>query len=64
MRILPLRQLGQGVSPGHPYRDGADPGDNAWRGKNTFGTLEGRTPAGPVTFGLISTDDLAGRIVA
>ena len=32
--------------------------------ENTFGALEGRTQAGPVTFGRISTDDLTGRIVA
>lgn len=29
---------------------------------NTVGALAGRTPAGPVTFGRVSTDDLAGRI--
>src|SRR6195952_1365645 len=32
--------------------------------ENTHGALEGRTPAGPVTFGRISTDDLAGKIRA
>src|SRR6202050_2725888 len=32
--------------------------------ENTFGALEGRTQAGPVTFGRISTDDLSGKIVA
>jgi L-fucose isomerase-like protein len=32
--------------------------------ENTVGALEGRTPAGPVTFGRVSTDDLAGRIRA
>jgi L-fucose isomerase-like protein len=32
--------------------------------ENTFGALEGRTPAGPVTFGRVSTDDLAGKITA
>jgi L-fucose isomerase-like protein len=32
--------------------------------ENTFGALEGRTLAGPVTFGRISTDDLTGRITA
>jgi L-fucose isomerase-like protein len=32
--------------------------------ENTVGALEGRTPAGPVTFGRISTDDLAGKIRA
>lgn len=32
--------------------------------ENTFGALEGRTPAGPVTFGRVSTDDLQGRIRA
>jgi L-fucose isomerase-like protein len=31
---------------------------------NTVGALAGRTPAGPVTFGRISTDDLSGRIRA
>src|SRR6185312_5996995 len=31
---------------------------------NTIGALAGRTPAGPVTFGRISTDDLNGRIRA
>lgn len=30
--------------------------------ENTVGALEGRTPAGPVTFGRVSTDDLSGRI--
>lgn len=32
--------------------------------ENTVGALEGRTPAGPMTFGRVSTDDLAGRIRA
>jgi L-fucose isomerase-like protein len=32
--------------------------------KNTVGALAGRTPAGPVTFGRIGTDDLCGRIRA
>jgi L-fucose isomerase-like protein len=30
--------------------------------ENTFGALEGRTPAGPATFARISTDDVKGRI--
>jgi L-fucose isomerase-like protein len=29
---------------------------------NTVGALMGRTPAGPVTFGRVSTDDLSGKI--
>ena len=32
--------------------------------ENTVGALEGRTPAGPVTVGRVSTDDLNGKIVA
>ncbi len=32
--------------------------------QNTVGALMGRTPAGPVTFGRVSTDDRAGRIRA
>ena len=32
--------------------------------ENTFGAMEGRTPAGPVTFARISTDDQAGLIRA
>ena len=32
--------------------------------ENTHGALEGRTPAGPVTFGRVSTDDVAGKIRA
>jgi len=32
--------------------------------ENTVGALEGRTPAGPVTFGRVSTDDLSGQIHA
>lgn len=32
--------------------------------ENTVGALEGRTPAGPVTFGRVSTDDKAGCIRA
>jgi L-fucose isomerase-like protein len=32
--------------------------------ENTVGALEGRTPAGPMTLGRISTDDTAGRIRA
>ncbi len=32
--------------------------------ENTFGALEGRTPAGPVTFGRVSTDDVSGKIRA
>jgi L-fucose isomerase-like protein len=32
--------------------------------KNTVGALEGRTPAGPLTFGRVSTDDLNGKIRA
>jgi L-fucose isomerase-like protein len=31
---------------------------------NTVGALAGRTPAGPVTFGRVSTDDFSGRIRA
>ncbi len=31
---------------------------------NTVGALAGRTPAGPVTFGRISTDDMSGKIRA
>jgi L-fucose isomerase-like protein len=31
---------------------------------NTVGALAGRTPAGPVTFGRVSTDDLTGQIRA
>jgi L-fucose isomerase-like protein len=32
--------------------------------ENTYGALEGRTPAGPLTFGRITTDDCAGVIRA
>jgi L-fucose isomerase-like protein len=32
--------------------------------ENTFGALEGRTLAGPVTFGRVSTDDFTGKITA
>jgi L-fucose isomerase-like protein len=32
--------------------------------QNTYGTVVGRTLAGPVTFGRVSTDDLTGKIVA
>ena len=32
--------------------------------ENTVGALEGRTPAGPVTFGRVTTDDAAGMIRA
>ena len=32
--------------------------------ENTVGALEGRTPAGPVTFGRVSTDDTAGMVRA
>lgn len=32
--------------------------------KNTYGALEGRTPAGPVTFGRVSTDDVSGKLRA
>ena len=32
--------------------------------ENTVGALEGRTPAGPLTFGRVSTDDVAGKIRA
>ncbi|MGO4211775.1 L-fucose/L-arabinose isomerase family protein, partial [Terriglobus sp. YAF25] len=32
--------------------------------QNTVGALEGRTPAGPLTFGRVSTDDLQGKIRA
>ena len=32
--------------------------------ENTVGALEGRTPAGPMTFGRVSTDDAAGKIRA
>jgi len=32
--------------------------------ENTFGALEGRTQAGPVTFGRVSTDDLSGKMAA
>lgn len=32
--------------------------------ENTYGALEGRTPANPLTFGRITTDDLSGKIRA
>jgi L-fucose isomerase-like protein len=32
--------------------------------ENTFGALDGRTGAGPLTFGRVSTDDLSGKIRA
>jgi L-fucose isomerase-like protein len=32
--------------------------------ENTVGALEGRTPAGPVTYGRVSTDDQSGQIRA
>ena len=32
--------------------------------ENTVGALEGRTPAGPMSFGRVSTDDSSGRIRA
>ncbi|MBE2214980.1 MAG: fucose isomerase [Opitutaceae bacterium] len=32
--------------------------------ENTWGALDGRTPAGPLTFGRLTTDDNAGRIRA
>lgn len=32
--------------------------------ENTYGTLEGRTPAGPLTFGRLTTDDAVGEIRA
>ncbi|MHB1023996.1 MAG: L-fucose/L-arabinose isomerase family protein [Acidobacteriaceae bacterium] len=32
--------------------------------ENTVGALAGRTPAGPVTFGRVSTDDISGKIRA
>jgi L-fucose isomerase-like protein len=32
--------------------------------ENTVGALEGRTPAGPMTFGRVSTDDATGKIRA
>ncbi len=32
--------------------------------ENTYGALEGRTPAGPLTYGRLSTDDCEGRIRA
>lgn len=31
---------------------------------NTYGAMEGRSPAGPLTFGRLSTDDTSGRIRA
>jgi L-fucose isomerase-like protein len=32
--------------------------------QNTYGALAGRTPAGPLTYGRLSTDDVAGKIRA
>ena len=32
--------------------------------ENTYGALEGRTPAGPLTYGRLSTDDNSGKIRA
>jgi L-fucose isomerase-like protein len=32
--------------------------------QNTYGALEGRTPAGPLTFGRVTTDDASGTIRA
>ena len=34
VRVLPLRQLGEGFSAGHSHRDGADSGDGAGRGEH------------------------------
>ena len=57
VRVLPLRQLGEepscrtSRSPPRPIL-GTTLGE-----ENTYGALAGRTPAGPVTFGRVTTDD-------
>jgi L-fucose isomerase-like protein len=63
VRVLSLRQLGEGLSSRHPHWNRAD-SRHVLGEANTVGALAGRTAAGPVTFGRVSTDDLTGKIKA
>jgi L-fucose isomerase-like protein len=56
VRLLPLRQLGQGLPARYRDQDRGDPGHHLGE-ENTYGAVAGRTPAGPVTFARVSTDD-------
>ncbi len=45
--LVPLRQLGEALPARHRDRHGANPGHRRSAIENTYGALEGRTPAGP-----------------
>ena len=61
MRALPLRQLGQELHPDAAIKTAPILGTTLGE-ENTYGAMAGRTPAGLLTFGRVSTDDAHGVI--
>ena len=61
MRPVPLRQLGQELHPGRAIKTAPILGTTLGE-ENTYGAMAGRTPAGLLTFGRVSTDDAHGVI--
>ena len=64
MRALPLRQLGGHATSPRPTIGTAPILGTTLGEENTWGAINGRTPAGPCTFARIATDDPQGRIRA
>ena len=60
VRVLPLRQLGQGVPAGHQDRHRADSGHDRSASRTPTARSLAARRSGPVTFGRISTDDRNG----
>ena len=60
MCAVPLRQLGQ-VVPAPAQISTAPILGSIVGEEKTYGALEGRTPAGPLTFARLTTDDRAVR---
>ena len=57
VRLLPLRQLGQGVPAGHRDRHRADSGHRLSARRTPTARSPAARRAGPVTFARVSTDD-------
>ena len=62
MRVLSLRQLGEGFPSRYPDRTAPILGTMLGE-QNTVGALQGRTPAGPVTLGGSAPTTLPERFV-
>ena len=63
MRAVPLWQLGKILLPDIEISNAPILGTSVGV-ENTYGALDGRTPASPLTYGRISTDDPKGIIKA